>query len=78
MCIQKGEDEGEKKKAWTWRGNIIQCPFIYLSFTTLSLNIFFKKFKYLLGTQVKKQTEKLFFAKTKTKHLFKTSVSYLE
>lgn len=38
--------------------DIIQCPFIYLSFTTLNLNrffFFFKKFKYLLGTQVRKK-----------------------
>lgn len=55
------------------RGNtsqsFIQCPFIYVSVIHyFNSKHFFKKFKYLLGTQVKKKKKN--FAKTKTKTSF--------
>lgn len=70
--ISQSQNTDVKKCKWkevTRQRNIIQCPFIYSSFTILTLNIFFfKKFKYLLGTQVKNNKQKR-FAKTKTKHV---------
>lgn len=66
------ESRHEIMRWMSCRGNtsqsFIQCPFIYVSVIHyFNSKHFFKKFKYLLGTQVKKTKN---FAKTKTKTSF--------